>query len=509
MTGCNRRRRAGHRLVSACAAAAIAAGLSLGGNWGSYADARPDAGCWIAPPVVLPEPSHTRGLTNTIRWERVPSNCWVNDDAAGLKSKERRFVVTVTNAQTGAKKTVTVRGDDEVDATIETGDFPAGPGGAIDGQRFTYSVVRKESRCVDGSPPINACFDRATHTSNSSADVTSTQDDRAPVGALRLAGGAVHVRTLDVAAAVTASDPGGAAASGAGYVVFSGSPQLRTCLGGCSEPLGGPLTVRLEPGPDGLRTVEARVVDRARRPSDDAGSTALGTPPGNASQPFQASVVLDRTPPHVVLQVSTIRATVGVPVTFDASQTVDLGNGASGVQPGSGRWEFGDGESRGGGLVATHAYRAAGTYAIGFAVTDQVGNRATRAMGQTGEIVVVPEAVPPVPQTTTTPAPAPAPTKVDRTPPGLTSIRFHRTGGRTSMSFRLSERAIVRVQVRRLTPRPARVLKTLSRALRAGRGGIVLPAALRKAGRYEITFVARDAAGNTSRPRTLRLTTRR
>jgi hypothetical protein len=63
--------------------------------------------------------------------------------------------------------------------------------------------------------------------------------------------------------------------------------------------------------------------------------------------------------------------------------------------------------------------------------------------------------------------------------------------------------------VRRLLPRPARRLASLSRQLGAGRRGILLPAAAtKKPGRYAIVLVARDRAGNVSRPRTLRLTTR-
>ncbi|HVS09547.1 MAG TPA: hypothetical protein VMS76_06685, partial [Planctomycetota bacterium] len=46
------------------------------------------------------------------------------------------------------------------------------------------------------------------------------------------------------------------------------------------------------------------------------------------------------------LRVSTTRITVGMPVTFDASSTVDP-NG-SGVLPQSGAWTFGDGGSANG-----------------------------------------------------------------------------------------------------------------------------------------------------------------
>jgi len=478
-----------------------AAALVAAASWSGAGSARPHAGCDT---VVLPEPSHTRGRSNTIRWERVPGSCWRNDDAAGKKSTERRFVVTITNTATGAKETVTVRGDDEVDATVDPDEFPGGPA-AIDGVRFSYSIVRKERVCIHGSPSLGICERHDTSTHPYSNVVTSTQDDRAPTGSLVLAGGATFVRSLDVLATVAASDSG-EGASGPGYVAFAGSDRLGGCRAvfGCAEPLSPSLTVRLPPGPDGLRTVEARVYDRARGPADDPGTTTIGTPPGNVSAPFRATVFLDRTPPYIFMRISTVRVAVGVPVTFDASQSVDP-NG-SGVQPASGEWTFGDG-ARATSLVVTHTYTSPGRFPLGFSVADQVGNV---AQSVPVEIEVVAAPVPPQPRTTETPPTAPAPATVDRRPPTMTALTVRRRGGRTTVAFRLSERARVRVEVRRLLPRPVRRLASLSRQLAAGRRGIVLPpASTRKPGRYVIVLVARDRAGNVSKPRTLRLTTRK
>lgn len=502
------------RSASASAAIALGAAALAAGAWSGSAGARLDAGaqsCDFAAPAILPEPAHTRGLSNTIRWEKVPSGCWENDDNSGQKSKERRFVVTITNLSNGEKETVTVRGDGEVDATIDPDELPAGPGGAIDGQRFRFAVVRKESICGSGSPSLGICTNRYTRTSSDSAAVESIQDARAPSGSLRL-GTQTFVSSLVVAAAVTATDPGGGAASGPGYVEFSSSSQFECRGRACDvEALGGPLSVRLEPGPDGVRTVHARVYDRARRGADDPGTTTIGTPPGNVSPAFSATVIVDRTPPTVFVRVSTIRATTGVPVTFDGSASVDVGGlGAdSGVEPSSASWELGDGTTVAGRLVATHSYAATGTYPIAYSLADRLGNMVRVPLG---EIVVVAAPVPPVPQTTTTPPPAapPAPVRVDRTAPLLSKLSVRRRGARTTVAFRVSERATVQVEVRRLRPRPVRRLAALTRRLKAGRRSVVLPrAATRKPGRYQIVLVARDAAGNRSRVRSLRLTTKR
>ena len=486
-------------MIRAAGAALAAALLALGAS-DDGADARTAASCAT---VILPEPAHTRGRSNTIRWERVPGSCWENDDSSGKKSTERRFVVTVTNTATGAKETVTVHGDGEVDATIDPAEFPGGAG-AVDGRLFSYSIVRKERVCISGSPPLGICELHDTWTIPYSDVVSSTQDDRAPTGSLVLARGATFVRSLDVAATVTASDPG-TAASGPGYVAFGGSDRRSGCgpLGGCAEPLGSNLTVRLAAGADGPRIVEGRVYDRARGPADDPGTTTIGTPPGNVSAPFRATVVLDRTAPYISTRVSTVRVTVGAPVTFDASQSADP-NG-SGVLPTSGEWTFGDG-ARATTLVATHTYTRLGRFPLAFSVADRVGNVAQSAPG---EVEVVAAPVAPEPRTTETPPRAPAPTTVDRTAPTLTALTVRRRSGRTTIGFRLSERAVVRVEVRRLLPRPVKWTTSITRQLGAGRRGVVLlPAATRKTGRYAIVLVARDRAGNVSRVRTLTLTTR-
>lgn len=489
--------------ASASAAVVLGAALLLAAAaWNGVAFARPDTGdCYLR---ILTEPSHTRGRSNTIRWEAVPSHCWksASETANGKKSTDRRFVVTITTPATAAKTTVTVRGQDETAATVGPDDFP---GGAIDGQQFSYRLARKEKWCIEGSviPGID-CADYGTSTIESVNNVWSTQDDRPPTGSLVLAGGTTFVSSLEMPAAVTAADPG-ANASGPGYVAFGGSGRRSGCgvMTACAEPIRQGMTVRLEPGPDGIRTVEARVYDRARGPADDPGETTIGMPPGNVSASFQDTIFVDRTAPYVYLRISSVRVTVGTPVTFDASQTSE--QEGSGVSPGTAAWRFGDGASARN-LVATHAYARTGKYTVGFSVQDWVGNVARSAPV---ELEVVAAAVPPQPQTTETPPAAPAPTTVDRKPPTLSALAVRRRGGRAIVAFRVSERAVVRFEVRRVLPRPVRRLASLSRQLAAGRRSIVLPAAsTRKSGRYAILLVARDRAGNVSRAHTLRLTTR-
>ena len=466
---------------------------------GVAAPARSDHGVLACQPTrALLEPTHTRGRSNTIRWEAVEANCWNH-------GTDRRFVVTITNTATGEKKTVTVRGGNKVEATVEADDFP---GGTIDGRRFSYRIVEKTEVCtLDG--PFGTCLSESTQTSPFANEVASIQDDRAPMGSLVLAGGKTFVRSLDVTATVTAVDPGGAAASGVGYVAFGGAGPRGGCgpLAGCAEPLGPGLTARLALGADGLRTVEARVYDRARGPAQDPGETAIGTPPGNVSASFNATVFLDRTPPHIFIRISTVRVTVGAPVTFDASQTVDT-NG-SGVRPATGEWTFGDGV-RATSLVATHTYARAGRFPFTFNVADDVGNI---ARAQPVEVEVVDAPVAPQPGSTETPPQAPRPTTVDRRAPTLSGLSTRRRAGKVLVGFRLSERATVVIEARRLLPKPQRTLGSFRRVVAAGQRQLTVPAVLatrlRAAGSYRFALVARDAAGNRASVRSVRLTVRR
>lgn len=485
------------RLAALLGSAAVAAAIAGGG-------ATSAANCSFAPPLLLPEPVHTRGDSNTIRWEHVPKSCWIGEDNSGKASTQRRFTVSITNVASGRKEFVTVNGEDEIDATIDPDELPKGSNGEIDGVRFEYVVVRKEKWCSSGSPTFGTCQVTSTRTSQPSTAVRSTQDARRPSASLELASGATFVRSLRVGARIVASDPAGAGGepgSGAGYVEFSDATQFANCRRDCIQSLDAPVSVLLPAGPDGARTIQGRVYDKARGPADDPGATTIGTPPGNVSAPFQDTVYLDRTAPAIFIRVSTVRVTVGAPVTFDASQSVDPEG--SGLQPVSGEWSFGDG-GRATGLVANHTYARTGRFPFTFAVADSVGNVARTE----GEIEVVATPVAPQPGTMKKPPQTPRPTTVDRRPPLLSGLTLRRAKGRVTVSFRVSERATVRLEVRRLLPKPVRRTTSLSRRLAAGRRAVVLPAnATRTRGRYAIVLVARDVSGNVSKPKTLRLTT--
>ena len=240
--------------------------------------------------------------------------------------------------------------------------------------------------------------------------------------------------------------------------------------------------------------------------------TAIGTPPGNVSLPFSDTVILDTKPPTIFVSVSTVRATVGVPVTVDASRSVDVGGtGAdSGVDPSGTEWTFGDGTAKAVGLVARHTYTAPGTFLLTLAVPDRVGN--VRRL-DLGEIVVVSMPVPPEPRTTSTPTPpTPAPKQVDSKAPLLSQLSVRKVGGRIVLTLRSSERGTLVVEARRLSPRPQRTVGSLKRPIRAGRQALTLPAAvarrLRAPGSYRLTLAIRDAAGNKGRVRFVTLRTR-
>jgi plastocyanin len=98
-----------------------------------------------------------------------------------------------------------------------------------------------------------------------------------------------------------------------------------------------------------------------------------------------------------------------------------------------------------------------------------------------------------------TPADPPAETAVtvDKTKPALSSLSVRRGAVR----FRVSEDAVTGV----VFSRGKKIVKTY---VVSGDGSLSLRPKALKAGRYAVTLVAVDVAGNKSKPRTLRLTVR-
>jgi plastocyanin len=102
-----------------------------------------------------------------------------------------------------------------------------------------------------------------------------------------------------------------------------------------------------------------------------------------------------------------------------------------------------------------------------------------------------------------TPADPPAETAVaeDKTRPGLSSLSVKRASKGAKLRFKVSEDAVTGV----VFSRGKKVVKSYAVA---GNGTLSLKARGLKAGKYRITLVAIDVAGNESKARTLRVTVR-
>jgi hypothetical protein len=491
--------------MSAAALAALAlavlATLTAGG-----ATASPQACANSTPPTILPEPAFTLGVMNVIRWEHVDQSCWDNSGADGKKSAERKFDIVVTNVATGLSEWTSVSGEDETDATISGSEFPIPIGTGIEGRRFTYKVRRTELVCNVGNPQTGVCIDRRYRFGTWSETVSSTQDGIAPSATLQLGFGSQFTRFLSVPAVVTGS-------GGPAWMQFSTDPALPCGRAGsrnvtCVTPFSTGTQLELAPGPDGERQVFGRVWDDARQPSGDPGPIVFGVPPGNASPIFRDTIIVDRTGPAFTLRASTTQIVVGGTVDFEMVGPVDgVGAPGSGVNTALARWAFGDGATTANGLTASHAYAATGTYDVTARLGDRLGNLTDSPPLQ---ITVTAAPVPSTPISAPASPATSAPGTVDRKAPALSGVAVvKRRGVPTQLTFRASERATLVVQIRIVAPRPSRVVATLRRSIRAGRGGTALGRALHRPGRYRITIAARDAAGNVSAARVLNVRSQR
>ena len=97
---------------------------------------------------------------------------------------------------------------------------------------------------------------------------------------------------------------------------------------------------------------------------------------------------------------------------------------------------------------------------------------------------------------------------------GLSRKRIPANRGRTTLSFDSSEAARLSIRFDRVgSGRPARRAGSLTRHISAGRGRVRLSTRLGRRrlapGRYRLTLVARDAAGNSSKPKRLLLQIKR
>jgi hypothetical protein len=166
-------------------------------------------------------------------------------------------------------------------------------------------------------------------------------------------------------------------------------------------------------------------------------------------------------------------------------------------------WDFGDG-TVGAGAESTHAYAAPGLYTVALHVIDEVGLQATRTFSV---------AVTGAPGGTGGSSGGSA--ALDRIAPRLSNVRLSKkrlSQGRphAALRFTLSERATVRVTVRRLSgARQAAAKAAVVKPVLAGNRSVGLATALRRLharpGRYAVTIRATDVAGNRSATRTVKL----
>jgi PKD domain len=169
-------------------------------------------------------------------------------------------------------------------------------------------------------------------------------------------------------------------------------------------------------------------------------------------------------------------------------------------------WSFGDGATATG-ASATHAFAAPGPQTVTLTATDSGGATATATATVD---VPAPPAPPPAagdppvadPPVVIPPADTPAaPSATDRTAPAFTKL----SATKKAVRFSLSEPARVSVRVERAKGKRWKKVKSVATAARAaGTRAVSLKKLKLRAGAYRVTVTAVDAAGNRSRPRTLR-----
>jgi chitodextrinase len=267
-------------------------------------------------------------------------------------------------------------------------------------------------------------------------------------------------------------------------------------LGLCAVPFAADLSVQLAGGPDGIRTIYARVFDAAAGGvlSGRFLGPTFGLPSGNASQAVSDTVVLDTVGPKIVVKRTPEPQKAGKAVTFDGSSSTDTGgfNADSGVEPGTAIWDFGDG-AKASGTVVSHSYAKAGKYTSSFTLKDKVGNASTFEV----PVTIMPSdwggtGTP----TQTAGTPTTNPSQADVSAPVLLALKVARKGARLRLSFNLSEDASVVIGVERVRPR--RMVAATARLLKAGPSAVTINARLARRTRYRVLVAARDAAGNTS-----------
>lgn len=480
--------------IIAASLALVAAGILSGASAGAAPVCAPASGNDFSGPPNSPvaKPAATIGLTTTIYWIPEPENYW---DDTSPRAGGYAYIVNITNLSTCQMKSFHVPGGKTANQfTVSTSDFPAAAH-AIDGTTFAYRLSATETYCQSSDIITHTCETTFTGYSDQSAPVVSLQDATAPVlQSLTLNNGLGYTNQLTVPAHLVAVDPappGGGQASGLGFIQFSPTGSFAcAALVKCAVAYASDTTVALAPGPDGLRTVYARVFDQAQAPTSRASpvlsfgqpagkvSTA-GQPAGNVSNVRSAMILLDTTGPTLVVTDGPATPKVGQQVRFDGTQSSDppAGSGpGSGIDAGTAVWHFGDG-TEASGLAVTHAYTKAGQYVVSFSMRDRAGNLSTKQIP-----VVVKAATTTTTTTTTTKTTTTTATGTTTTNAGtpsssrpsapaaarITGLTIHKTKGRYILELRLSRPATVLVDLKRLRPRPPATIERLSRRLHSG-----------------------------------------
>jgi PKD domain len=460
----------------------------------------------VTPPTPLAKQPATVGLTNTVYWVPAPSS-W---DAASSYPRAGGYAyrLNITNLTTCMVKSFNVPGGITASSfTVSGSNFPAAAD-VIDGTSFSYRLSTVFTYCQT-EVLLHACQDTQTIYSDQSAAVVSLQDSTAPVlQSFTLDNGQRYTNQLTVPVELEANDPlpagvpPGTVAPGLGYVEFSPTAGFECSLVGVAAlkerrssctlaPYASDTTVTLTPG-DGLHTVFARVFDQAQAPNWQPPGLVTPTPSappaGNVSSALSAKIVLDTTPPTLVVTRSPATVTVGQPVSFDGSESSDppAGSGpGSGIDGGTAVWEFGDGTNASG-LAATHTYTKAGSYTASFSMRDNAGNLSTTDIPllikaapvtttttkttTSTQTVTTTTASQPTTVTVTTGAKPPS------TPPTarLTLFTVHQSHGRERLELRLTRAVTVAVEVTRLRPAPQTTIEKFSRRLHAGLNQLTL-----------------------------------
>lgn len=256
---------------------------------------------------------------------------------------------------------------------VETGTGIGAIVPVMDGHAYTLVLRAHEDQCEAAF--LGLCTRYGFVIGPDSSPERFQVDRGAPTVALAINGGRAFTRSPEVTLDLLAGDPpsAGGAASGVGSMQIGDGSGL-SCPNGqgapsCPQPFQPSVPHRLADGPDGPRSVEVVVRDRAVAGWSHGDPRALV---GNPSAISTATIILDTQPPVPVVRVAP-RVEAGTPTSLDATASTDA---TSGVDPASVRWDFADGTSVTG-ASASRTFPEPGVYRGTLRMSDLAGNAAT------------------------------------------------------------------------------------------------------------------------------------